>query len=155
VKAVFDTNVLIVAFLTEGICAKCLMRGRKRYFYLILSSDIIKETERILRRKFKLSSSEISAVITLLKETASAILQNVDPIKPECRDADDAASEILQNVDPIKPICRDADDDKILACAGQSDTDYIVTGDEDLLVIKRYGRTKVITPRDFETFFND
>ncbi len=133
-KAVFDTNVLIAAFLTEGICAKGLMRARKRYFYLILSSDIIKETERIMRRKFKLSSSEISAVITLLK---------------------DAASEILQNVDPIKPVCRDVDDDKILACAGKSDADYIVTGDEDLLVIKRYGRTKIITPRDFETFFND
>jgi hypothetical protein len=37
VKAVFDTNVIIAAFLTEGICARLLTRARRRAFDLILS----------------------------------------------------------------------------------------------------------------------
>ncbi len=133
-KVVFDTNVLIAAFLTEGVCSKVLVRARKHEFQLVLSADIIGETERVLRKKFKLSPSEISSVSALLKE---------------------AASEILHKVDPISPICRDPDDDKILACASEADADYIVTGDEDLLVIKRYGRTKIVTPKVFEGLFTD
>jgi len=33
--------------------------------------------------------------------------------------------------------------------------DYLVTGDEDLLVLGQYGTTNIITPRDFESFFPD
>jgi len=30
-----------------------------------------------------------------------------------------------------------------------------VTGDEDLLVIKKYGRSRIISPKEFEAIFAD
>lgn len=133
-KAVFDTNVLIAAFLTEGICAKLLIRARKRDFDLILCDAILQEFERVLKKKFAASPSEIS--------DASALLSG-------------AACDIRRRIDTIAPVCRDPDDDPILACAREAVADYIVTGDEDLLVLKSYEGTGIISPREFERFFSD
>ena len=133
-KVVLDTNVLVAAFLSEGICYKLLLRARKKEYDLVLSADIIAEFEGVLLRKFSLSQSELSDVRNLLAETIR---------------------EICQKVDPIKPVSRDQADDKVLACASASDADYLVTGDEDLLVVKQYGGAKILTPRDFEDLFVD
>ena len=38
-NVVFDTNVLIAAFLTEGVCSKLLVRARRGDFDLFLSKD--------------------------------------------------------------------------------------------------------------------
>jgi len=48
---VFDTNVLIAAFLTEGLCSGLLIRARKQAFNLVLCDDIIREFEGILIKK--------------------------------------------------------------------------------------------------------
>ena len=133
-KVVLDTNVLVAAFLSEGICSKLLMRARKKGYDLVLSPEIIAEFEEVLLRKFSLSQSELSDVRNLLA---------------------DATSEMCSEVDPIDPTSRDPDDDKIFACASASGADYLVTGDEDLLVIKQYGSTKILAPRDFESLFLD
>jgi len=53
VKAVFDTNVLIAAFLTEGLCSGLMIRARKQAFSLVLCDDIIGEFEGILRKNSK------------------------------------------------------------------------------------------------------
>ena len=84
--------------------------------------------------KFSLSQSELSDVRNLLAE---------------------AQSEICREVDPIGPKSTDPDDDKILACASTSGADYLVAGDEHLLVITQYGGTKILAPRDFESLFLD
>jgi putative PIN family toxin of toxin-antitoxin system len=134
VKAVFDTNVLIAAFLTEGICSGLLIRARKQAFNLVLCDDIIREFEGILIKKFKLTSTDISEISAIVSE---------------------AASEILHNLDPIPNICRDPNDDMIIACAIDAAADYIVTGDEDLLILKRYRDIVIINPRNFEALFAD
>ena len=133
-KIVFDTDVLVAAFLSEGVCSKLLLRARKKEYDLILSPDIIAEFEGVLLRKFSLSQSELSDVRNLLSE---------------------AISEMCSEFDPIDPTSRDPDDDKILACASASRADYLVTGDEDLVVIKEYRGTKIVAPRDFESLFAD
>jgi len=134
VRVVFDTNVLIAAFLTEGVCSKLLVRARKKECDLILSEAIMEEFERVLVKKFSLSRIDLSEIRILLGE---------------------ATGEILHHVGTIEPICRDADDDKILACARTANADYIVTGDQDLLVIEQYEGTSIVTPRDFEALFPD
>jgi uncharacterized protein len=134
VKAVFDTNVLIAAFLTEGICSCLLIRARKRAFNLVLCDDIIREFEGILIKKFKLTSADIV-------ETSAIVLE--------------AASEILHKLDPVPNVCRDPKDDVIIACAIDAAADYIVTGDEDLLILKRYKNIVIVNPRNFEALFAD
>jgi len=134
VRAVFDTNVLIAAFLTEGLCSGLLVRARKHAFNLVLCDDIIREFEGILKKKFKLTIADISEISAIVSE---------------------AASEILHELNPIPSICRDPNDDMILACAIDTTADYIVTGDEDLLILKKYKDIIIINPRNFEALFVD
>jgi uncharacterized protein len=132
VKVVFDTNILIAAFLTEGLCSSLLIRARKHDFDLILSDDILREFKGILTKKFKISSSDISEITDIITE---------------------AASEILHKVSSTPRICRDPNDDMIIACAVDADVDYIVTGDEDLLTLKKFKNIIILNPRNFETIF--
>jgi putative PIN family toxin of toxin-antitoxin system len=134
VKAVFDTNVLIAVFITEGLCSGLLIRARKKAFNLILCDDIIREFEGILIKKFKLTPTDIYEILPIVSE---------------------AASEILHKLGPISNICRDPNDDMIIACAIDAAADYIVTGDEDLLILKRYKDIIMINPRNFEALFAD
>lgn len=62
--------------------------------------------------------------------------------------------DIVKNTDPVEikskvTVCRDVKDNKFLECALDGGADYLVTADEDLLVLKRYGRTKIITADEF------
>jgi putative PIN family toxin of toxin-antitoxin system len=132
VRAVFDTNVLIAAFLTEGLCSGLLIRARKQAFNLVLCDDIIREFEGILIKKFKLTATDVSEISAIVSE---------------------AASEILHKLGPIPNTCRDPNDDMVIACAIAAAADYIVTGDEDLLILKRYKGIVIINPRNFEALF--
>jgi putative PIN family toxin of toxin-antitoxin system len=133
-KAVFDTNVLIAAFLTEGICAKLLIRARRRDFDMILCDGILQEFKRVLKKKFTASPHEMSEALLILSA---------------------AAQDILGQTYSIVPICRDSDDDLILACARDAVADYVVTGDEDLLVLKNYEGISILNPKEFEKLFPD
>ena len=50
---------------------------------------------------------------------------------------------------------RDADDHHILACSLEAKADYLVTGDLDLLSLGSFRGTQIVTPRQFEMFFED
>ena len=50
-----------------------------------------------------------------------------------------------------RQVCRDPDDDNILAASVTGDCDCIITGDKDLLVLKRYEGVDIFSPRDFLT----
>lgn len=50
----------------------------------------------------------------------------------------------------IDKICRDPKDDFLLALSKESRADYLITGDNDLLDKKIYGRTKIVTAKQFK-----
>lgn len=133
-KAVFHTNVLVAAFLTEGLCSGLLIRARRHAFNLVLCDDIMREFEGVLKKKFKLTATDISEISAIVSE---------------------AASEILQKLGPVPNICRDPNDDMIIACAITAMADYIITGDEDMLILKKYKDIVIISPRNFEALFAD
>lgn len=134
-KVVFDTNVLAAAFITEGLCSRLLLRANRGDFELCISSSIIREFEEFLRIKAGFSRSEIKAVISLVDEIASFS----EPEKNHHKRA--------------QGICRDQADEHVLACALACHADYLVTGDKDLLEVKRLHHLRVISPRDFELLF--
>ena len=129
---VFDTNVLIAAIITEGICSKLLHRARAGEFSLISCPFIMQELRRILSKKFRLGKNEITS--------------SMEPIS-------EAISKVIEHSLKVKDTCRDADDDNIIACAVAAKAGYLVTGDTDLLALKSYQGVKIITPRDFEALF--
>ena len=133
-KAVFDTNVLVAAFVSEGVCSKLLIRARKRQFHLFVSPFILQEFERVLVRKLAVPKGEARDAVRLVSEAALVIL-----LPPELE----------------VPICRDSNDDNILACSLAAETDYLVTGDADLLDLRSFRNTLIISPRNFELLFVD
>jgi putative PIN family toxin of toxin-antitoxin system len=133
-KVVFDTNVLVSAFVTEGICAKLVGRARRRQFQLITCPFILKEFEGVLSNKISATKTETRQALRILSEAISALVQ------PE---------------QPVSGICRDPDDDPILSCAIAASADYLVTGDDDLLALREFRGIRIVTPRDFELFLVD
>ena len=46
-------------------------------------------------------------------------------------------------------ISRDKDDDKILQCAIDANVEFIITGDNDLLIIEEYNKIKILKPNEY------
>jgi uncharacterized protein len=126
VKIVLDTNVLIAAFATQGLCHAvfelCLDRHE-----IVLSTDILREAADAFKRKLKVPPQTIQSTIKYLKEHA----------------------QIIQTVPLSERVSRDPKDDHVLALAAQAGADYIVTGDEDLLVLGKHGGIPIVQPRQF------
>jgi uncharacterized protein len=128
VKIVLDTNVLIAAFVSRGYCHE-LFENCARQHTLITSDFILNEFQEKLAKKFKYEAEEISQAFDLLL----ARMQVVVPVKIE------------------QQICRDSDDDNVIATAIAGDCDCIITGDKDLLVLKRFQSINIFSPNEFRT----
>ncbi len=50
--------------------------------------------------------------------------------------------------------CRDPKDNKFIDCALSANADFIITGDNDLLVLKQIDDTKIVTVDEFLGLFN-
>lgn len=55
----------------------------------------------------------------------------------------------LVTVNSVVDICRDSNDNFLLELAKDSKADYLLTGDKDLLELKKFGKTRIITIKDF------
>lgn len=71
----------------------------------------------------------------------------------------DIVSELLSLLDiigeKVKPreiekVCRDPKDDFLLALSKQGKAHYLITGDKDLLELKLFSQTKILTPKQFK-----
>jgi putative PIN family toxin of toxin-antitoxin system len=133
-KVVFDTNVLVSAFVAEGVCSKLLGRARRKDFDLITCPFILKEFEAILLKKLSATKGESRQVLRILAEAISALVQPAQP---------------------VSGICRGPNDDPILSCALAASADYLVTGDFDLLELREFRGTRIVAPRDFELLLED
>lgn len=129
IKVVIDTNIFISAFLGSKN-AKFLMKEIfNNEYILIMSAEQLLEIKEVLNRpKFKkyVSKSEIDALIELLS------LKIVEPV-------------IYQKITD----CRDEKDNMILEEAVYGNADYIITGDDDLLVLNPYRWIKIVELRSF------
>jgi putative PIN family toxin of toxin-antitoxin system len=55
----------------------------------------------------------------------------------------------IVQISGLPDICRDPSDNYLLAMASASSADYLVTRDEDLLSLRRYGQTLIVYPARF------
>ena len=134
-KALFDTNVLVSAFATEGLCCRLLTRANRREFELFISLAIREEFKRALKNKIGLSSDEIQEARLLLEETAKTAIPAGGRIR-------------------LSGICRDEPDHAVLEAALACRAEFIVTGDRDLLGLSEFQGIRIVTPREFELLFD-
>lgn len=86
-KVVFDTNVLIAAFVARGTCAD-LLEHCSRSHELVTSEPLLVELQRVLTKKFGQRPSDARAVVSLLR-TKCTVVQPIALDRKVCRDPDD------------------------------------------------------------------
>ena len=125
-KVVLDSIIIIAAFTSRGLCNSLFELCIEKY-EIIISTFILNEVTRNLSKKFKLPKNKVDAISNYLKEYAT----------------------IKKYKTMAKPICRDIDDDEIISLALEHSIKTVITGDKDLLVLKKYQTIQFVTPREF------
>lgn len=125
-RVVLDTNVIVSAFASRGLCSDilelCLAEHK-----IVLSLFILQETRRALTRKIKLPSSLASNIQEFLS----------------------AKSEIVAPASVTPRACRDKSDLKVLGTAEAGKAAALITGDKDLLDLKKFKTIAILSPRQF------
>jgi uncharacterized protein len=128
-RFVFDTNVLISAFLFSQSKPRQALVKATVIGVIVLSSSVLSELEEVLYRpKFDRY---------LTKERRQEFLENL--------------TENAQFIDVTEQIneCRDPKDNKYLELALSSQAECIVTGDDDLLVLNPWRGIEILTVQEF------
>jgi len=125
-RVFLDTNVLVSAFATRGVCADVLRVALAEHT-LVTGEVVLRELGRVLRTGIGLPPAAVREIDEFLRE------YEVAP-KPSARAA------VPQ---------RDPDDQWVVASAVESRADVLVTGDRDLLDIAADAPIKIVDPRGF------
>jgi len=128
-RVVLDTNVLVAAFIARGVCADLFERVIADH-ELVLSPHLLDEFERMMTAKLRFDQTRVERALALFRRVGRIVTP--EPLE--------------------EPVCRDGDDDAVLALARSASAACLVTGDDDLLVLGRFERIPIISPRAFLTF---
>jgi putative PIN family toxin of toxin-antitoxin system len=123
-----DTNIFISGLNFAGIPRQILNLAESGAIRLAVSDNILDEVGRVLRReKFGWPEVEIDRALTQISRF----------------------TEHVESKQRIDSIAEDPTDDRILECAVASRSGFLVTGDNHLLKLGRFGGTKIVKPADF------
>ncbi|QDL09617.1 putative toxin-antitoxin system toxin component, PIN family [Brasilonema octagenarum UFV-E1] len=128
-RFVFDTNVLISAFLFSQSKPRQALDQAQDIGVLIFSSSVFSELREVLYRpKFDryLTEERRQELLEDLTQTAQFI---------------DVTEQISE--------CRDPKDNKYLELAVSGQAECIVTGDDDLLVLNSFRGIEILTVQEF------
>ncbi len=125
-RVCLDTNVLIAAFATRGLCAD-VFRSVLAEHDLVIGEVILAELRRVLTSKFKLPAERLATIEAVFTPF---------PIIPKPRTPSDV---------PM----RDPADRWIIATALDGEADVLVTGDADLLAVASETTLRILDPRSF------
>jgi uncharacterized protein len=126
VKVFVDTNVLVSAAATRGLCADVLREVLSSH-ELVVSRQVLDEVGQALRLRFGAGPELIAEFVRVLEQ-----------------DAVIARPGRLPDVE-----LRDRDDLPILAAAIASQAPVLVTGDQELLRLGTIQGVEVVSPRQF------
>ncbi len=125
IRTTLDTNILVSALLYPGNERKILEAAIEGKFKPVTSPAILDELGRVLTR-LGVGGHEVEGYLIRIMEVSEV--------------------RVPKRVDGIE--IRDREDVKILECASSDASDYIVTGDIDLLSLKEYDGIKIIRSRE-------
>jgi putative PIN family toxin of toxin-antitoxin system len=131
---VFDTMVFVRALLnSRGLPARLIFAYHDRY-RLFLSPPVVEEILEVLGReeliaRFNLRQIDYGAALAQLL----ASFQRAETVE----------------IPDVPAVSRDPKDDKFLATAQAAQADYLVSEDQDLLVLNSYQGTRIIDSATF------
>ena len=123
-KLIVDTNLWVSFVISKklNLPDPLLFAGDAR---LLFSTELITEIQETITKPRLKKYFGINA----LEEMLSAFEPFIDLIE----------------VESIVTVCRDPKDNFLLALAKDGKADYLLTGDKDLLELKKFGKTKIKT----------
>jgi len=125
-RVVLDTNILISGYLFGGKPREIFKYIIRSKIKAITSPVILSELSDILRKKFKVLPHDIYR----LEEEIKDLFDIVYP------------SQILN-------IVRDEADNRIIEAADEAKAEFLISGDKDLLSLKKYKKTSIISANEF------
>lgn len=125
-RVFLDTNVLVSAFASRGLCAEVLELVLLDHD-LILGQAVLRELGNALSEKVKLSIGRSAEIVEFVSSEATQVVDQAEPA--------------TVNVD--------AADALVLGEALASNADLFVTGDAALLRLASIGALKIVSPRQF------
>ena len=126
-RVFLDTNVLVAAVATRGLCAEIFEIVIQSH-ELLSSREVVDELSRILREKLRTPEDIANAFVTLILDQAEMVVPG------------DAT-----------PSVADPDDVPILSAALNGRSEVFVTGDKALLEFEAQAGLKIVSPRQFAT----
>ncbi len=125
VRVVFDTNILLSAFIFGGKPEQLFEMARSQKIRLLTSPTILVEFASLLKGKFNWEDEDITDAIRTIGYSAELI-------KPALK---------------IRILGDDADN-RVLECAQTGKADYIVSGDRHLLKLKKFQKIPIVKAAD-------
>lgn len=132
VRAVVDTNILIRALIKpRGTGGPILTQLAVNAYTVVYSQPLLDElVEKLtlprIRDKYALDKQAIETTLALLA----------------------LRGELVHPTRVVK-VCRDPDDNAMIEAVLAGGAEYVVTGDEDLLVLKKFETVRIVTARVF------
>lgn len=128
-RLVFDTNIIISALLFEGSKpSKAFNIGIEQEVILFSSSTLTELEEVLWRSKFDQYISHEDR-----KQFLSSFILHATPVEP-----DETITE-----------CRDSKDNKFLELGVCGKANFIISGDEDLLILNPFRNIHILAPSMF------
>jgi len=125
-RVVLDANIIIAAYAARGLCEAvfeyCITTDE-----IFLTKTIVADVHEKLVKKIKLPRAETNQIREFLQSHAT----------------------IIEPAPLPHDVCRDPDDADILGAAQAAKADFIITGDDDLLILKSFRTTKILNPRAY------
>jgi putative PIN family toxin of toxin-antitoxin system len=124
VRVALDTNVLVAAVATRGLCADVVNLILAEH-ELILGEAVLTELRRVLRKKMRVPAEVIDEYDSLLRRE----------------------SRVVPKAKALVVAIRDKSDIPVLSEAIAGNAGILITGDRDLLDIAEQLPLQILTPR--------
>lgn len=127
-RVIVDTNLWISFLLSKNLISLDILFENAE-ITLLFSKELLDEfIEVATRPKFKryFSSGDLQALVSSIKSHAEFIIVSSKAIE-----------------------CRDPKDNFLLSLAKDGNASHLISGDKDLLALKKFGKTKIVTYIEF------
>jgi uncharacterized protein len=125
--AVFDTNILFSATGWRGNPFHCVERARAGEIQVVTCRELIEELAEKLETRLHFPKDQVA-------ETLADYLGFL---------------RVVQIPKVLDAALRDPEDNMVLECAVESQAKYVVSGDNDLLVLKEFPGIQIVRASEF------
>jgi putative PIN family toxin of toxin-antitoxin system len=126
VRVFLDTNVLVRAFASRGLCADLLELVLLEHD-LILGQNVLRELDKAVREKVRLPAADAVELAEFISGEATQVVEKAEPANASA----------------------DADDARVLGEALAGQAELFVTGDAALWKLAAVATLKILSPRQF------